>query len=267
MNGRRAIGGLCMLCALLVSAIAAQGASAAGTTAHTCAKTVPPSLGVFTEDHCRTQVQPAQNLWAHVSIPNNTTTTLRGSAAGQTKLKATIGGIATELVANTLSGTGSMENKEAGGEMFASGTGTITYTEVAVASPAGKGCKVSTDNGGVAGEEGLVHTNTLKATTQGQGEFLKFEPNEGEVFATFIISGCTGSAALEALNKTYTVTGSVKGVPTGATTKFTHAETTTQGNLKLNGSIKAGIEGDLELEGEDPSLGSDAFTPLSATTT
>lgn len=260
MTGRRTIVGLCMLCALLVSAIAAQGASAAGTTGYTC-KNMGAGPG-FSDAHCTTA--SGGGPFQHVAIANNTTTELTGGAAGNTRLKATIGGIATELVAPTLSGSGWMENKEEGGEMYAFGEGTITYTNVTVASPAGKGCKVSTDNGGVAGEEGLVHTNALKATTKGQGDRLKFEPASGEVFATFIISGCTGSAALEALNKTYTVTGNVSGVPSGATTKFTHTDTTNQNTLKLNGSIKAGIEGDLELESRANS--GQGYTPLAATT-
>jgi hypothetical protein len=37
MNSRRAAFGLSAICALLISAVAAQGASATGTTAYTCA--------------------------------------------------------------------------------------------------------------------------------------------------------------------------------------------------------------------------------------
>lgn len=259
MNGRRTAVGLGLLCALILSAMAAQAASAAGTTAYTCVASL--GSGDFGDAHCKES--KANGGFKHVAVPKDTTT--EGSGTGEImRMKATIGGLATELVATSVSGSGWMENKEAGGEMYVQGEATTTFSGVTVASPAGKGCKVYTDNGGVQGEEGVVHTNKLKGTSQGQGHFGKLEPAEGEVYATFIIAGCKGSAALEALNKTYSVTGSVKCPGEGSTVKCTHAEVTAQNTLKLNGSIKLGIEGQGTATGRANS--GEAFTALSVTT-
>jgi hypothetical protein len=78
---------------------------------------------------------------------------------------------------------------------------------------------------------------------------LKFTPIEGTLLATFIIDGCTGAGPSQ-LNKTYNVEGSVIGTPEGATAKFTHAGTTAQGTLVLNGTITAGINGAVTFKGE-----------------
>ena len=52
MHRRRAVVGLCMLSALLISAFAAQGAAATkGTTAFTCQE---KAGGTFTDAHCKT---------------------------------------------------------------------------------------------------------------------------------------------------------------------------------------------------------------------
>ena len=76
-----------------------------------------------------------------------------------------------------------MTNAKEGGEMFANGEGTIHTPESPPAlqslhrQPAGKG------------EEGVIHTEPLKASTKGQGDELKFEPDEGTIFARFNLVG------------------------------------------------------------------------------
>jgi hypothetical protein len=268
MNGRRAVVGLCMLCALLVSAFAAQGASASkGTTAFTCVN------GGGAKDrvgaHCLAEGTPG---FGHVAIAQDTTTPIEGTSANTknnttetstTQLKMTIAGVATELKAATLSGEGWMENKVepvANGEHYALAHGTITYTTVEVAKPAGLGCKVYTSNEDTTkGTEGLVHTTPLKGSTTQEGENVKIEPTTaGGAFAHFIIEGC--KAPVEALNGPYTVSGSVTCPTVGATINCNHAEITTANTLKVNGSIKAGIEGSLTLKN------STSKTPLTATT-
>jgi hypothetical protein len=277
MNGRRSVIGLCMLFALFVSAFAAQSASAVnGTTAFTCASTA--SGAGFSKEHCKpSDAVGSGAAFKHVEIPQDTTTEITGSnettagATDVTKLKATINGISTEIQAKVTTGSGWMENKKEGagdpnpGEHFAIGHGTITYTAAEVTAPAGKGCTVSTDIDPLnMGEPGVVHTEPLKATTTGQGDALKFEPTTGSIFTRFYITGCAGSEALVALNGTYTVTGSVIGTPDGATTNFTHTKTTEQNTLKLNGSIKSGLEGTLTIKGRANS--SEAYKPISSTT-
>ncbi|HEX5610847.1 MAG TPA: hypothetical protein VFX45_12240 [Solirubrobacterales bacterium] len=267
MNGRRAVVGLCMLCALLVSALAAQGASAAGTkgtTAYTCTNSGlgTPVGNKFKDAHCK-EVDNTNGTFRHVEIAANTTTELSGSnettggAKENTLLKATIAGSAFTLTGTETTGSGWMTNATEGKEHYAHGEGTITYSGVTASG----GCKVFTDSGAGKGAEGVIHTEPLKATTKGQGDALKFEPKEGTVFARFLLEGCTNTG----INGTYTVTGSVKTTSIeGATSKFTHANTTEQNTLKLNGTIKAGIEGVLTLKSR--SVATDPYTALSATT-
>jgi hypothetical protein len=267
MTGRRAIVGLCMLCALLVSAVAAQGAIAAtGTTAFTCKKpegTDKPVGEKFSKEHCKEADTSPTGEYRHVEIPNDKTTELTGSneetsgTTRPTKLHSVISGIEVELESPTVTGTGWMTNAfdAVAEEHYAHGEGTIEYKEVVVKKPAGKGCKVKT---------GVVKTNKLKATTKGAAMGLKFEPAEGGVFATFEVEGCGESEALKALNGVYEVKGSVIGTPDGATTVFERNPTTAQTTLKLRGQ-NAGIDGSLTLKARASS--SESYKPLSATTT
>ncbi|HEX5609267.1 MAG TPA: hypothetical protein VFX45_04145 [Solirubrobacterales bacterium] len=258
MNGRRAITGLCMLCALIVGAFAAQGASAAGTTAYTCAASAP---GGFSDAHCKTQSEGGG--FVHKAINNNLTTELSGSnettdgIKDSTKLKFTFAGVAVTLTATTNTVSGWMTNAEEGGEMLAHGEGTATKTGV---TSSAAGCKVFTDTLPGKGEEGVVHTETIKGTTKGQGDAVKFEP-AGAFFARFIVEGCTNAN----LNGTFSVSGSVKSTTVnGATVNFTHEDTTAQNTLKVNSTIKAGIEGTLTLKSRAKSA--DSYVALSATT-
>jgi hypothetical protein len=265
MNGRRAVIGLCMLCALVVSGLAAQTAAAAptGTTAYTCVAG-GQSNAKFNSATCNeTSVGGG---FGHTAIGANDTTELSGNAVGATELKSTHAGVKLALRTSTIAAAPKelckdaggvehlswMENKISGEEMFVKGEGCITYSNVEVVEPAGKGCEVTNSK--------MITTNLLKATTQGQGMFLKFEPASGAVFASFTITGCS----VGSLNTTYNVEGSVKGLPKGTMTQFTETETTTQGTLTLGGQ-PAGIGGELELKGRVKNT-SGAFTPLGVTT-
>src|ERR1700712_4429869 len=112
MNGRKAIVGLCMACALLVSAFAAQSAAAAqtGTTAFTCSEgaTTKP----WSNPHCNGT--RTTETWGHVKINPDIITELSGASGTSKpvqKLKATINGIVTELTTETISGSGWMRNR------------------------------------------------------------------------------------------------------------------------------------------------------------
>jgi hypothetical protein len=247
MTARRAVIGLCVMCAFLVSAFAAQGASAANNTAYRCVATATTANATFKTPDCKvTGMEPGSD-YLHEPIPANTSTTLTGTG-GLTKLASTISGVAVELQSTSVSGSGSMENTEVGGEMLAKGTGTINYAGVTVTKPAGKGCLAYEKSGKT--NEGKVSTNLLKASTAGLTHALSFTPNEGSTFATFFIEGCS----IAALNGEYVVTGSVTSTEIiGTSTKFTHANTTTQGTLKLRGQV-AGIEGELNLKGNGSPL-------------
>lgn len=261
MTGRRTIVGLCMLCALALSAIAAQSAAAipTGTTAFTCVEGVNKQ---FDSEHCSTTVGGAK--FGHVVVPQDETTEIIGTNAKTnstttgstiTALTATISGVATELQATTVEGgPGSwMTNAidPVTGEHYTHGEGDLVYTGITVTKPAEKGCKLKGEN--------KITTKPLKATTKAQGMNLLFEPKEGTVFATFEIEGCS----VAALNGLYEVKGKVAGEPTGATTVFTSAATTAQGTLTVRGQ-KAGIDGKLTISGR--AKGESTYKPLSTTT-
>ncbi|HEX6667315.1 MAG TPA: hypothetical protein VF081_12040 [Solirubrobacterales bacterium] len=250
MNGRRAIVGLCMLCALLVSAFGAQSASAiTGTTGFTCVKEGGDKK--LRGTHCLTTGIAEQN-YGHVAVAQNLTTegfTTNEKTANNTtesttgRLKVTIAGVPLELTANTGTSAGWGENRVAeNGEHYVYGEGTTTLTGVKVSQPAGRGCKVFTDNEATKtkGEEGAIHSRVLKATTQGQGDFGKLEPKEGTSFANFFIE-CEVGKQIPAIEGTWECTGTIKGAPVGGTIIYTHAEATTANTLKCKGA-KAGVE-------------------------
>ncbi len=274
MTGRRAIIGLCMLCALVFSAFAAQGAAAAsnGTTAFTCKK-VTPAVGTagFSKEHCRPEDAVSSNAnYEHVSFAPETTTKLTGNnkttegATSVAKLHSIQAGINEELQATTVSGEGWMTNAiDPTGEHYAHGEGVITYSGVTVTKPLKK-CKVYEHLGGEKmGAEGVVKTNQLKATTTGQGDRVKFEPaaGAGAAFAIFWVTECE----IAALNGTYEVKGSLTAPTNGATIEATGADVTSQGTLTVRGQ-KAGLEGTLTLIAKDETAGDPAYTPLSVTT-
>ncbi|HEX6665500.1 MAG TPA: hypothetical protein VF081_02765 [Solirubrobacterales bacterium] len=279
MNGRRAIGRLCMLCALLVSAFAAQSASAtiviSGTTAFTCVN--GGGAKNLRGEHCLTTGSAAQTF-GHVAIAENTKTELTGTnakTANETKeaaigtLKVTIAGVPLELSATGVSASGSIQNTKTlfGLEHYIDGKGTITFTGVTVKAPAGRGCKVFTDVEATKtkGEQGVVHTRELTVSTEGRGDHLNLEPVDGGLksLVNFFVE-CEAGKQIPAIEGTWECLGNVEGVPNGATTGFTHTATTEQNTLKCKGT-KSGLEGQLTLSArETGSTG--AFTPLSATT-
>lgn len=254
MIGRKTIIGLAMLCALLVSALAAQGATASGTTAHTCKKAEKGTEGAKTwkDEHCKEEASGQTGEYKHVEIPVNTKTNITGTDIDTgthhtgAALKSTIAGSAIELVAKEVTGTGTMENKLEGAEMLAHGEGTITYTGVTEKL---LGCIVTGYKNGVKGAKEIVETNTLTATTSPTatiGDKLKFQPKEaGAAFAEFELTECiVGPLRVK-------VFGSVLGIPNGATTNTEHNTVTADKTLRLqNGTTGplAGIAGTLTIK-------------------
>jgi hypothetical protein len=267
MTGRRAIVGLCMLCALAFSALMAQGASAEtkGTTAFTC-KEEAGTIG-FADAHCKEPVSTGAKF-QHVAFAANTPTKITGNnittgvERSIAKLRSTQAGIEEELQAEEVEGEGELENVlEASGEHALHAKGTIVYKKVSVLKPAGKGCKVFEDlENKEMGVEGVVKTKPLKATSAGQGDRILLEPETGTTFATFWVTNCT----TEALNGTYEVTGKLTATTEGATLIATHNDVTTQGTLKTRGQ-KSGLDGSLTIKGTDLP-GDKVDTPLSVTT-
>jgi hypothetical protein len=285
MIHRRSIIGLCLLCALGISAIAARSASAAlsGTTAFTCAPVTPKAeTKGFSDAHCKGAVSTNANF-EHVAIANDTTTELNvsngttGATTAPFILTATVAGATLELEGSKVSGTGTIHNQLEGEEHQATGTAQLKFEGVKVKKPlTGEGvpkCVVKTDNVGVKGAEGVID-GTFIATTKGQGDGLKFEPDKAsldEPFATFWIeqNPATAEKCPAALVKKWEIIGSVKATTIeGATFSFTIADTqTTQGTLRVGSTEgpKAGIAGTITLSARANS--GEAYKPLSLTTT
>lgn len=274
MTGRRAIVGLCMLCALAFSAFAVQSASAAtkGLTLFTCKEPGVGETGVgtpFNKAHCKDADTDVNGKFRHVEVPQDTTTQITGTTVDTegkpttSRLKATLSGVETELVSHLAHlhpevGTApepwiTNAKDPTTGEHYFHGETNVLYTEVTVDKPVEKGCKV---------KGGQITTKRLKFSSKGlTEETVKFEPAEGTVFAEFEVESCT----VAALNGKYTVTGSVKGVVDGATLNFTHATTTAQNTLFVRGA-KAGFDSSVTVKGTDKAKGDVTDTPLSATT-
>lgn len=260
MTGPRAVAGLIVLCVILLSAILANSASAAGTTAFTCSKTGPG--GSFKAAHCKT-ADAGSGEYSHVAIKNGSTTEVavsdlntEGAHTGAI-YKSAIAGVLFEATANTVSGAGTLTNsEERGGEMVASGELVIKYSEV---TDSMHNCVIS----GLPGGIGTVETKPLVVTTKGQGDKLQLAPKEGTVFAEIEIVGggmCTTNG------RTIKFVGSVNATPDGATLPVTHAGVTAEKTLRLespSGPL-AGITNTLTLSGRPNS--EQGYIPLSFTT-
>jgi hypothetical protein len=183
MIGRKAIVGLALLCSLAFCALAAQGATAAGKgqTAFTCAKV---GVGDHTDAHCD-NTGPGE--WGHVAFTGPTKITLTNVATENETKSATHthiflnllhGSSEVEINCTTVSGTGEMENSEAGGIMKSSGSGTIEFT----GCTANHSCTVT-----VAPTP--VKFETIEGLSPEEGHGLKFLPKTGTVFTSFTFAG------------------------------------------------------------------------------
>jgi hypothetical protein len=172
MTRRRSVVGLTVLCALVLSAVAAQGAQAErGQTAFTCASTTGGGLG-FSDAHCDHAVSTGATF-EHKSIAagSETNITLTDDAT-QAKLTLTgplhgINGVT--VTCQKVAGKGAMENVavNANGVMEAKGEVAVNFSECAT-TPAT--CTVEEP----IELEARAHT---VQTSDGMG--LKFEPLVG----------------------------------------------------------------------------------------
>lgn len=264
MNGYRATVGLCLLCAIVVSAMAAQSATArvGGTTMFTCKKLGPGHN--FTKAHCKgADLSVGKGEYEHVTVAEDTTTEFVTSNEGNgpntetpvvTRLRSVISGIAFEIQSTKSTGFGTITNMTGeAGEHTVSGAGVFFHTGLTVTAPKEKGCKV---------KGGEIKTNPLKIHRSGLEMELEFEPEKVVPIEEFEIEGCS----VGALNGVYKLEGSMRATVDGATLDFTDPRITEQGTLTLRGQ-KAGIDGTTTISGVDFAAGDTEYTPLSFTTT
>jgi hypothetical protein len=221
MSGRKAIVGLSLLCALLFSAVAAQGASA-GQTAFTCAPNTTTGAEQFSDAHCDTAATGNAGF-KHVAITESTSIKLTN---GKTKNNTTeaepavlhvasLHGISNvTITCTTVSGTGTMSNAETGGVMEAKGEGEISFS----------GCTTNVPNCTVTNPiTAVVKAHTVEGLApSGTGMGLKFEP-VGTNFTTITFTGAScGLRLFPNIPVKGTVIGTANGEPNGrgATAKF-----------------------------------------------
>ncbi|MGV1050488.1 MAG: hypothetical protein ACOYD4_18410 [Solirubrobacterales bacterium] len=269
MNGRRAIVGLCMLCALLLSAIAAQGASAAnGITAFTCSSSA--SVKDFKTEHC----VPGETgtAFGHVAITEGETTHITLSSAKTnaatngptaTTFKSTVAGSPIELVSENIDCKGGMRNLKDGVtsehyiEVHAL---TCTYSEV---KEKNLGCTVTGLPEAEEGGKEMIMTKPLKATTKGgTEESIVLSPVEGTKLAEFELTGCVVGPLKVPVFGTITCKAS------GATINCKHEEVTAKKTMRvLNATTGplAGYEGKATVTGGKEPV-TEPTSPISVTT-
>jgi len=260
MTARRNTVGLCMLCALAISAIAAQGAVASkGTTAFTCKK---ESGGAgFNKAHCKDADKVASGAtYKHVAVAEGTTTQISGTNAGtgsntestsSVTLKNTLAGVSYEVEVGEVSGSGTVTNAKdpESGEHYVHGTATVTFS------------KLTFNPGTCEAVGGKIESKKLRVTTKGLGDFVKFEPFEGTILTEYTIKGCPE------LEGTWKMYGTVKCPADGATITCSHNTMTSEKTLREGSPIGSvsGIEGSMTLSARVLES-AEEFTPLSTTT-
>jgi hypothetical protein len=260
MNGRRTLVGLALLSALALTAFAAPSVAQAGTgtTAFTCVAANPAGTGDWLDEHCSEPAGGTGN-WEHEVIPVGQKTKIHSnSVLGKTiTLSGTIATVKAKITCTGATGTGFLTNEEpsAGNHTLTGSATNISYT----------GCDMDVGKTEVTCSlvGGTVSVSAVKAmdveNAHGFGMGIKFEPEKGNVFASFETGSDCGSLA----NQSFSITGSALGVPHGATLQFTEAST--KPTLSLGGNA-ASFEDTYTLRMINEATGA-LENPISVTTT
>jgi hypothetical protein len=242
MTARKAIFGLCAVCAMLFSAIAAQGAMAESQTAYKCAAVA--SGATFSDAHCKTAASGSG--FKHEEFSGSIAAALTNVTTGTEReagfLESVVGGLNTILEAKKVEGTGTVANAVSGTEMYAEGLAeTLTFSEVTVTNRA---CEIFGITPGTGVKTlGTVKTQPIRGTTKGQAlGVIKFEPQTaGGKFAEFEL---TGASCPEALKGLYPVFGTFLSQKTeGATTPVNAAKVTEAKTLRLKNATTGPVAG------------------------
>lgn len=261
MTARKTTVGLSLLCALMVVALGASTAFAAGGATLVTCKKGGTTLD-FSRAHCAEADRVAQGKgsFSHFKVEKGTNTSLSGTNGGtinETKeaadvnLTSSLGGVEVQTTCTTVTLVGEVENREPTAETheIVAKNIVVIFTGCTVPKPAGQECKI---------KEGKITTNSLKAVSQ--EDVLVLTATTGTTLWSETLEGCKTAA----LNGTKSVTGSVKVVPNGATWNVNipkNAESTIE-----FGGQKAGLSMSLTMRGKKVG-GGEAAEPLSITTT
>lgn len=259
-TARRTIFGLYLLGALIVSALAAQAASAASQTAVECTSTgTPLNSDRFSDTHCKAKGTGQPFFHAatplNVATPSEGTNLTTGGSSEPAILKANISGVtfSIEFTEVTLLNGVTIENKEVGGEMYVEGLTTAIHLANATMTSPSTSCIVSgVPPGGGTPTPGTILTQPIRATTKGQPlGIVRFEPQTNNLLAEFTVSGASCPAGLQG---SYPINGTVTSSKTeGATIPFEHSAVTLTKTLRLKNPITgpvAGLEGRITIKKE-----------------
>lgn len=214
MNGRRAIVGLSLLCALAFCAVAAPGASAKGTTAFTCVKE-GGSLD-FSDAHCGTKVAKGTGEFGHEEIPANTETQFEltnekvknnTTEHEPSVLIGIISGIEVRVECTIVSGTGTLTNNTVGEAMRTSGDVTIKHSECTVPKPTTGGgeekCQVKE----------VVYDAHFETAESGEEMWIEFTPKNGKEFGVLTLENHAPNKC--SIAGSYGISGTFKGTMGG----------------------------------------------------
>jgi hypothetical protein len=267
MFGKKSVAGLMLLCALALSAVAAQGASAGtGTTLVTCKK--GGTTKDFAQAHCESgdHVELGKGEYSHFKVANGVPTTVSGTNTGlgtntETTIKpvltSTNGGVNFEIQCESVISTGQIENSEPETEKH-----TITGKEIKVHYT---GCRVTAPAFAVQEceiENETITTNEL--TSMDVGDTIEFFPPaagaQAGIFANVVVTHCKS----EALRGNKAVKGKVVATPNGSTLGISIKKEV--GSPLSFGGNPAGLTQTETLKGKKTG-GSETPEPLSVTTT
>ena len=239
MKRRKAVIGLSILCALALGAFVASGASA--QEVFTCAKNGGKKDFGAGDTHCsKGHVAEGTGEYGHVAFTGKTATSVVNE--GNFKLKSKVAGLEIVFQATSIEGNGKIENVAKN----ISAIGFLIFKNVTVTVPAKSGCEVESipaTVGEVATKE-VIHSKELATVNMGLTNEIGFQPSEGKTLAEYTVKKCTNNE----FNGTYELEGAFRGLTSGSTIAFTHANTTAEGALFLSGQ-HAGVEGSLTFKG------------------
>ncbi len=183
MKTTRTIGGVVLLCALVISALAAPNASAMKT--YTCAKTNPPTGGEWANAHCSGAPKSGQ-AYTHAVFNKNTNVTFTNAETKEAEsapahfFVAKLHGVSeVEVNCTSVTGTGEAENVEESGVWHGRGTATMKFG----GCTANHACTVTV-------AEAPLKDETVEGLAS-EGVGVKFSAKTGTTLTTFTFAGAS----------------------------------------------------------------------------
>jgi hypothetical protein len=225
MNGRRSAICLGLLCALVLSAVAAQGAAAKGVTAYTCEKVGAGVASTFEDEHC-TKAKAGTGQWVHKEIKPGVPTKYEGNnvntdgSRNPMEFFLALFGTSVNIKCQKEFSTGTLENKEVAKVMQTANTAILfEFSECTVTQP------VNSETG----KERCQVKEPIQLTANGTavvapGEIIQIEykPEKGTEFGKIQLEdNATTKESCGLLKGKWALEGAFLGKPSGTTNKLT----------------------------------------------